>query len=399
MKYDFDKVIDRRQTGCAKWDMVESIFGDKDVLPMWVADMDFPVAAPITEAIRRRAEHEIYGYTVPGASVIESVVERVWQKYGWKIQPEWVVFTPGVVPALHVAVRAFTHPGDHVIAQGPVYYPFWAAIRDNGCTPADNELRLVNGRYEMDFADLRNRFRPREAMMPSPSRVAMMILCSPHNPVGRVWREEELAQVGDIAREKDIIVVSDEIHCELLFRGSKHIPFASLSPEIEQISITCMAPSKTFNIPGLQASSIIIPNQKLRNAFNAARAGILPQPNTFGLVALEAAYRYGDEWLEQLLDYLQGNLEFLIAYVSRNIPRLKVIKPEGTYLVWLDCRELGMGPMELRKFMRQRAKVGLDDGYLFSPGGAGFQRMNIACPRATLREALQRIERAVSDLG
>jgi cystathionine beta-lyase len=226
----------------------------------------------------------------------------------------------------------------------------------------------------------------------------MMVLCSPHNPVGRVWSKEELTKLGETVVTNGAIVVSDEVHCELVLRGSRHVPFASISQEFAHNAIVCMAPSKTFNLAGLRASSIIIPDAKLRNRFNVASAGIMPLPNIFGLVALEAAYRYGDEWLAQLLGYLQRNLEFLTEYIETRIPRIKVIKLEGTYLVWLDCLDLKMDPMELRRFMREEARVGLDDGFVFGPGGEGFQRMNIACPRAILEEALGRIESAVRTL-
>jgi len=398
MKYDFDRVIDRRDTDCAKWDSVEEIFGHGDVLPMWVADMDFPIARPITEALKKRTEHEIYGYTRPGQSLIESVVNRMQRKYNWKIEPEWIVFTPGIMPAIHVAVRAFTHPGDDVIIQEPVYYPFWSAVTDNGCRIAYSSLNLIDGHYEIDFKDLETKFGPRAGMMLSPSRARMMILCSPHNPTGRVWTREELTKMGQIIIKNDALMVSDEIHCEILFKGMKHTPFASISEEFEQHSVVCMAASKTFNLAGVAASAIIIPNENLRNTFNTTRGGILPRPNAFALKALEAAYREGDEWLEQVLDYLQVNLEFLIDYFRNRIPEIKAIIPEGTYLVWLDCRDLGMESMSLRTFMREKAKVGLDDGYLFGPSGAGFQRINIACPRLTLEEGLRRIEEAVNNL-
>ncbi len=397
MIYNFDLAADRSNTNCAKWSSVESIFGDKDVLPMWVADMDFPIAKPITEALRKRTEHEIYGYTQPYSSVIEAVTGRMKRKLGWEVKPEWIVFTPGVIPALHGAIKAFTHPGDEIIIQGPVYHPFWAAITDNGCSAVNNQLKLNNGHYEIDFEDLKSKFRPRVwGMRPSASRIKMMILCNPHNPVGRVWSKSELTRMGEIIIRNDTLMVSDEIHCELLFRGFEHVPFASISEEFEQHCIVFMAPSKTFNLAGLGASSIIIPNAKLRDKFTAARTGIMPRPNIFGLVALEAAYRYGDEWLDQILEYLQGNLDFLLEYFEERIPKIKVIKPEGTYLVWLDCRELGMDAMGLRAFMREKAKVGLDDGHIFGSSGVGFQRMNIACPRATLNEALKRIERAAN---
>ena len=398
MKYDFDRVENRRDTDSMKWDTGGSLFGDEDILPMWVADMDFSSAKPITEAIISRAGHQIFGYTLPGKSVTGAVVNRIQQKYGWKIDPEWIVFTPGVMPAIHAAIRAYTHPGDDIIIQGPVYYPFWSALHDCGCQVANNQLKLIDGHYEINYHDLISKFAPKDGMSPTASRARMMILCSPHNPVGRVWTREELVQMGEIVIRNKALMLSDEIHCELLFKGAKHTPFASISREFEQHSMICMAPSKTFNLAGLNASIIIIPNDELRLRFNAARHGIVTRVNLFGLTAMEAAYRYGDEWLGQLLEYLQGNLDYLIAYFEQKISKIEVIKPEGTYLVWLDCRKLGLDDAGLRKFVREKARVGLDDGYLFGPAGAGFQRINIACPRSTLSEALERIENAVNSL-
>jgi len=397
MKYDFDRVMVARSSDSLKWGKVECMFGGKNVLPMWIADMDFPVASPITEALKTRIEYEIYGYTFPSLSLIEAVVDRMQRNYDWKIKPEWVVFTPGVTPALHAAVKAFACPGDDVIVQEPVYYPFFPAIRNNGCHIANNQLRLTNGHYEIDFDELEGKFNPKAGMMPLASRTRMMILCSPHNPVGRVWTREELTRMGEIILRNNAVMVSDEIHCELLFKGSKHIPFASISKEFEQCSVICMAPSKTFNLAGLHASSIIIPNDELRNKFAGASDGIMSSVNILGLTAMEVAYRNGDEWLEQLLSYLQGNLEFLMQDLKEKIPKIRAIKPEGTYLVWLDCRELGLNPMNLRAFMREKARVGVDDGFLFGSSGDGFQRINIACPRSILEEALKRIEKAVND--
>lgn len=398
MKYDFDRAVNRKGTASMKWDTGNSLFGEEDILPMWVADMDFPSAKPITDAIIERAGHQVFGYTLPGKSVTEAIVDRIEQKYGWKINPEWIVFTPGVIPSIHAAIRAFTHPGDDIIIQGPVYYPFWSALHDCGCQVANNQLKLLDGRYEIDYNDLISKFALKDGMSPTASRIRMMILCSPHNPVGRVWTRDELVQIGEIVTERGALMLSDEIHCELLFKGAKHIPFASISKEFEQHSVLCMAPSKTFNLAGLNASIIIIPNDDLRLRFNAAKHGIVTRVNLFGLTAMEAAYRHGDEWLTQLLEYLQGNLDYLMAYLEQKIPGIEVIKPEGTYLVWLDCRKLGLDDAELRSFMRKKAKVGLDDGYLFGPSGSGFQRINIACPRSTLSEALLRIEEAVSRL-
>jgi cystathionine beta-lyase len=397
MKYDFDRVIDRIGSDSSKWD-VKSVFGSSDIIPLWVADMDFPIAKPITEAIRKRAEHEIYGYGSVRPSLIEAIVSRMQKKYQWKIEPEWIVFTPGVVPALNTAIRAFTHHGDEVIIQDPVYHPFWSAIEQSGCCIASNPLRLENGHYRFDLNDLEDKFAVKQGMRRGPSRVKMMILCNPHNPIGRVWSRDELIAVGKIITNHDSIMVSDEVHCELLYKGQNHVPFASISKEFEQNSVVCQGDSKTFNLAGVPASTIIIPNAKLRNSFSNARAGILPQPDVFGMVALEAAYRDGDEWLTQVLDYLQGNLDFMMTYIRERIPEISVIKPGGTYLVWLDCRKLGMDNLTMRSFFREKAKVGFDDGYIFGPAGAGFERMNIACPRSVLMEALNRIEKAIRNL-
>lgn len=397
MKYDFDQICSRKNTDCLKWDTVQSIFGHEDVIPMWIADMDFPVPQPIIEAIRKRAEHPCYGYTKPGIRVIETVVERIQRKFHWKIEPEWVVFTPGLIPALHFAVRTLTHPGDEVILQEPVYHPFFKAIISSGCQIINNGLKLVGGRYEMDYEDLESKFHSRGGMfLTNSSRVKAVILCNPHNPVGRLWDRKELIRMGEIVLRHGAVVIADEIHCEILFKGHRHTPFASISEEFEKNCILCISPSKTFNLAGLEISTVIIPNKKLRDEFSTMRSGILPESNLFGYLALEAAYRYGDEWLNQVLEYLQGNLDFMLDYFVNRIPRIKVIQPQGTYLIWLDCRELGMDNLALRSFMREKAKVGLDDGFLFGEGGSGFQRMNIACPRSILVEALGRIEGAVN---
>lgn len=398
MKYDFNRIYSRENTNCAKWDNMEELFGRKDIIPMWVADMDFPAARPIVDALKKRADHEFFGYTQPGPNLIKAVIDRLQRKFDWKINPEWIVFTSGVIPALGTAIRSLTHPGDEIILQEPVYYPFFPAVRSSGCQIITNELKLVNGRYEMDFNDLESKFLPRVGMHNHQGRIKAIILCNPHNPVGRLWDIEDLVRLGNIAIGHGATVISDEIHCEILFKGYKHKPFASISQEFEQNCIVCMAPSKTFNLAGLAASSIIIPNKRLRERFNEARAAIMPGPNLFGFTAMEAAYLYGDEWLEEMLEYLQGNLDMVLSYFEKNIPGIKIIKPQGTYLIWLDCRALGLDDMALRDFMRQKAKVGLDDGFLFGTGGSGFQRMNIACPRSILEEALSRLKTAVDCL-
>ncbi len=398
MKYDFDQLCDRDKTDCLKWDMMESIFGSGDLLPLWVADMDLPVAKPIIDALKKRVEHPFYGYTKPGSSVINSVVERMKRKFNWDISPEWIVFTPGVVPALHVAVRSLTHPGDEVILQEPTYHPFFPVVINSGCKIINNGLKLVNGRYVMDYDGLEEKFHPKTRPLNGPGRIKTIIFCNPHNPVGRLWKRDEIIRMGEIIIDNGAVVISDEIHCEILFKGNKHTPFASISKKFEQNCIVCMSPSKTFNLAGLEVSSIIIPNKKLRENFINTRSGIVPNPNLFGYTAMEAAYRYGDEWLEQVLDYLQENLNYLKNYFEKNIPRIKVIDPEGTYLIWLDCGDLGMDNNVLRSFMRENAKVCLEDGFIFGGSGSGFMRMNIACPRYILSEALKRIEKAVNQL-
>jgi cysteine-S-conjugate beta-lyase len=396
MKYDFDLKCDRTNTNCVKWDARKDVFGNEDVIPMWVADMDFPAAKPIVETLQKRAAHEFYGYTTTSPQLIESIVDRMQRKFNWKIQPEWIVLTPGVIPALSAAVRSLTHPGDEIILQEPVYFPFFQVVTNNGCKIVNNALKLKNGRYEMDFADLESKFQPAAGARLLHTRAKAIILCNPHNPIGRLWGKEEITQMGKIVIGNGAVVISDEIHCEILYKGYRHTPFAAISEEFAQNSIVCMAPSKTFNLAGLHASCIIIPNKKLRDNFSDQLAGIVPGPNVFGLVAMEAAFRYGDEWLTQMLDYLDGNLKFTLDYFTKNIPKIKVIKPQGTYLVWLDCRRLGMDNQSLSKFMREKAMVGFDDGFLFGAAGSGFQRMNIACPRSILTEALNRIEKAVN---
>lgn len=388
MKYDFDKLIDRRNTGSTKW-AVKRVFGHDDVLPLWVADMDFEVAEPIVEAIRKRAEHPVFGYTEPGDSLLEAIIDRMERKYAWKIKPEWILFTPGVVAAVNAAVKAFAEPGHYVVIQSPVYPPFWTAVTNNSCIVASNPLKFSGNRYEMDFRDLASQVENKNARL--------MILCSPHNPVGRVWTKEELETLGEIIIGKGGIVVSDEIHGEIIFKGHKHIPFASISDDFAKRSVVCIAASKTFNIPGLQTSVVIIPDEELRGRFNRARAGIMGSPGIFGFAALEAAFRYGDEWLEQVLDYIEANVDFTLEYLREKIPEIKAVKPEGTYLLWLDCRSLGMDCRGLSEFFRERARVGLNDGYTFGPEGEGFMRLNVGCPRSILEEALRRIERAVKE--
>lgn len=388
MRYDFDKVVERRNTNSTKWDSVAALFGSEDVLPLWVADMDFRIPQPIIDAISERIKHPVFGYTRVSSSTIDAVLERLETKYGWKVSPEAVIVTPGVVPAVNAAVKAYAGEGGAVVVQSPAYPPFWATGPNNKVRTVTNLLRLEGGRYEMDFNALERAF--------AESGAKAMILCSPHNPVGRVWTREELVKLGEIALKAGAVVISDEIHCELIYKGFKHVPFASISPEFTANSVTCFSPSKTFNIPGMHCSVAIIPDEELRKRFNEARSGIQGSPDFLAVIAMEAAFRYGDEWLEQVMDYIEGNLEFLLKYMEERIPAIKPIRPEGTYLVWLDCRGLGIDdPKELQRFFSEKAKVGMNAGYTFGPGGEGFMRMNIACARSILEEALKRIEEAV----
>jgi cystathionine beta-lyase len=313
------------------------------------------------------------------------------RRYKWEIKREWIVFTPGVVPAINFAIKAFTNAGDKVIVQTPVYYPFFSSIESNGRYVLNNPLILKNGRYEMDLADLRQKVKD--------PRSRLIILCSPHNPVGRVWSREELSELGDICIDNGVLVVSDEIHSDLVYPGVVHTNFASISEKFADNSITCTSASKTFNLAGLQISNIIIPNQWIRQIYeNSVFSVGISQPNAFAEVAVKAAYDECEDWLEEFLKYLKGNLDFLKEFIKEKIPKVKVIEPEGTYLCWLDFREVEPDPKKLEQIMLRVAKVAFDEGYIFRDGGAGFERVNMACPRPILKEALNRIADALSNL-
>lgn len=390
MKYDFDEVIDRVHSASQKWDELQNRFGVSDVIPMWVADMDFQSPLPVIQALTKQVEHGVYGYTIRPDSYFEAIIDWMQRRHHWSIDREWIAHTPGILPAIAVIINSFTQPGDKIIIQPPVYHPFSRIIKSLGRQAVNNPLKLENGRYTMDFADL-------EAKIDS--SVKILVLCNPHNPVGRVWSREELEMLGHICMKNKILVISDEIHCDLVYKGHTHEPFASISKEFADHSFTCIAPSKTFNIAGLQTSSIIIPNDRLRDVCNESINSLsIGSPNVFGMIATEIAYRSGEEWLEQVIDYLQGNLDFTVRYFHENIPQMKVIQPEGTYLVWLDCRELGLAIDELDTFMLTKARVAMNEGYSFGEGGAGFMRMNIACPRSILASSLRQIEDAVNFL-
>lgn len=387
-KINFNIVVNRKNTNCLKYDFAVRRGRPENVLPLWVADMDFKVAPEITQEIEKRVAHGIFGYSEVKEEYFEAVAAWMEQKHGWRVKEDWLVKTPGVVFALAMAVQAFTEPGDAVIIQQPVYYPFSEVIADNGRRIVDNTLELKeDGKYHINFEDFEQKVKE--------NHVKLFLLCSPHNPVGRVWTKEELKKIAAICRKYDVIVVSDEIHEDFVFNG-KHQVFADLSEDAKNRTITCTAPSKTFNLAGLQVSNIWIANPTLREKFKKqiAAAGY-SQLNTLGLTACEAAYRYGGEWHAELLGYLKSNLNFLREFLQTRLPEVKLIEPEGTYLVWLDFGSLGLTEEQREELLTKKAGIWLDSGAIFGAAGEGFERINIACPRSILKDALERIERAV----
>ena len=386
-QYNFDEIIDRTGTSCVKWDIREMFFKKQDVLPMWVADMDFKTPDFIVDAVKQRAEHPVYGYTIRPESYYTSLINWIDKKHRWKIDKDWVIFSPGIVPAVNMAVMAYTKPGDKIIVQPPVYFPFFGAVKDNGRQLVNNQLKLNNGRYDMDFEDLEKQID---------NRTRMIIISNPHNPGGSAWTKEELTRLGEICIKHNLILISDEIHSDLAIPPNKHTVAANLSKEIAGVTVTMMAPSKTFNLAGMASSSVIISNEKLRNDFQIMLDRVhVGMRNLFGMVASEAAYTHGEEWLNQMLIYVKGNIDFMEEYISKNIPKVKMIRPEATYMVWLDFRELAMDNDTLKQFIIEKAGLGLNDGPVFGPGGEGFQRINLACPRAYVEEAMNRLENAI----
>ena len=389
--YDFDRIVDRRNTDCLKYDFAVQRGRPKDVLPFWVADMDFSIAQEIEDALVKRCQHGIFGYSEATDGYFAALQNWYLKHFNWQVQRPWLIKTPGVVFALAMAVKAFTEPGDGVLVQQPVYYPFTEVIRDNDREVVNAPLALVNGHYEIDFADL-------EQKLADP-KVKLMFLCSPHNPVGRVWTKEELLKVGDLCLKYNVITVSDEIHSDFVWDDNAHTPFATLGEEYQQNCIVCTAPSKTFNLAGLQVSNIFIPNQKLRRAFRKQiDAAGYSQLNTLGLVACQAAYAYGEEWLTQVKAYIRSNITFVDDYLKQNLPQIKMLPIEGTYLVWLDCSALGMTADEREQWLWHEAKLWLDGGGIFGKEGEAFERINVACPRATLLQSLEQLKAAVVGL-
>ncbi|MHB8061513.1 MAG: MalY/PatB family protein [Ruminiclostridium sp.] len=392
MKYNFDEIIDRKNTNSLKYDFAVKRGKPEDIIPLWVADMDFRTPPEVTEALVKSSQHGIFGYSETNQDYFSTLQKWYAQNFEWDIQPSWLIKTPGIVFAIAMAIRAFTCRGDSIIIQTPVYYPFAETILANERLLVNNSLLYENGAYHIDFDDF-------EAQVTA-KNVKLFILCNPHNPVGRVWTREELIRLGDICVEHGIIVVSDEIHADFIYDGYKHIIFSSLKHEYSDITITCTAPSKTFNLAGLQVSNIFIANRDLKGKLKAeiGKSGY-SQINTMGLVACKAAYDHGKEWLEQLKKYLAGNLMLVRNFLLERLPQIKLVEPEGTYLVWLDFKALKLSEDELDSLIVNEAKLWLDRGAMFGEVGKGFQRINIACPRKILERALLQLEKAINSLG
>jgi cystathionine beta-lyase len=389
---DFDTVVERRNTDCLKYDFAVRRGRPENVLPLWVADMDFKTSSLILDEIHKRTEHGIFGYTESRDSYFEAVAGWQKQMHGWEVKREWLRKTPGVVFALAMAVKAYSKAGDSVLIQQPVYYPFSEVIEDNERKVVSNDLVLgKDGKYHIDFDDFEKKIVE--------NHIPLFLLCSPHNPTGRVWTREELTRMGEICVKHNVIVVSDEIHEDFVFGDRKHIVFASLSKEFENISITCTSPAKTFNLAGLQISNIFIPNSGLRHKFRKQiDAAGYSQLNTLGLTACEAAYRYGHTWYHAMMSYVELNISFIKEYLEKELPQIRMTEHEGTYLVWLDFRELGLSESELEKLVVRKANLWLDSGAVFGKSGSGFQRINAACPRSILRQALEQLKEAVSTI-
>lgn len=383
--YNFDELIDRTNTNSIKYDARKMFFGKEDVLPLWVADMDFRTPDFIVDAVKKRAEHEVFGYTFRGESYNQSIVNWLKRRHNWEIKPEWISFSPGVVAGLTMAIEAFSKPSDGVIVQPPVYFPFFDSVKGSGREMIENPLKLENGRYYFDLEDLKRKITP---------TTRLLLLCNPQNPGGMAWNEQELTEMAKICLENKILIISDEIHSDLIFDGYKHTPLAGISEEFAQNCVVCMAPSKTFNTAGLTTSFLVIPNKRHFVAYERVmRLPHLHMGNIFGTAALEAAYTHGDEWLAQLMPYLKGNYDFLEQFFAKNLPGVKVMKPEATYLIWLDFSVFGLTDEALNQKLIDGG-IGLNRGTQFGKQGNGFMRINIGCPRSIMEEALERIKQA-----
>ena len=386
-KFDFDTIVDRRNTNSIKHDFATWRGKPEGVIPLWVADMDFPAPPCVIEALTKKANHGIFGYSDTTEEYDAVLADWFRRRFHWQIESDWLIKTPGIVTAIYIAIQAFTDLGAAVLIQQPVYHPFAAAIQKTNRQLVVNELALKDKRYEIDFDDFAEKIIR--------NKVKLFILCSPHNPVGRVWTKEELIRMGEICLRHNVLVIADEIHADIIYPPHVHHVFADLRPEFLGFTITCTAPSKTFNLAGLHLSNLFIANEELRKSFlRAYQVAGLDGVNIMGIVAGEAAYKDGEEWLEELNVYLKGNYDFLADYIAKELPSLKLIKAEGTYLAWLDFRKWGLSPVELDDFVTNKAGLWLNAGTMFGIGGAGFQRMNFACPRSILLKALEQLKKA-----
>lgn len=388
-KYNFDRVVDRVGTDCVKWDFRTNCSpkAQKDGLPFWIADMDFECAEPIIEALHNKIDHKIFGYSSNNSDkYFDAVCGWYKRRFNWEINREDIVFSPGVVPAVAILVRILTNSGEGVIVQKPVYYPFEAKIKINNREVVNNSLIYENGTYRMDYADLEEKAKC--------DNNKVLVLCSPHNPVGRVWRKEELKKVVEICKKYDLWIISDEIHSDLIRKGFKHTPLQSLCPEYKEKIVTCIAPSKTFNLAGMQLSNIIVNNKELKKKYQdeVTAVGVGTSPNPFAIVATIAAYNESEDWLNELNQYLDNNIKFIDEYLKENLPKVKLVYPEGTYLVWLDFTAYGLNEVELEDLMFKKANVLFDEGYIFGKEGIGFERINIACSQSLLKECMDRLK-------
>jgi len=387
MNYNFDKEINRIGTDSVKYDLRRKVFGTEDVLPMWVADMDLETPQFVRDAVKERASHQVYGYSYKPESYYKSIVNWLETQHNWKIHSKDITFSPGVVPGLVLSVLAFTQVGDKIIVQPPVYFPFFTTIKDNGRQIVHNNLIQKEGYYSMDFEGLKSQID---------SRTSMIIISNPHNPVGRAWEKEELEELIEICEKNDILIISDEIHSDLVFAPNKHIPLASVSDKAKARTLTFMAPSKTFNMAGLSSSFVVISNRKLKKIYNSYLESYhLYLGNIFGTVATQAAYSDGKNWVREMKSYIEENIDYVKAFIDSNLPQIKLRKPEATYLLWLDFSDLDLSDKELNQFLIQKANLGLNQGVVFGNGGEGFMRMNVACPKATVVKAMEQLKVAL----
>ena len=390
MKFNFDKIIDRTNNFSAKWSEMNKNFGTNNLLPMWVADMDFLTAPCVMEALKDRLEQGIFGYTTRPSSYNESIVNWLDNRFSWKINQEWLMFSPAVITSISLLIQNLTQKNDKIMIQEPVYSPFHSIVESNERNLVISPLvKLDDGSYVMDYEDIEAKIKD----------VKVFILCNPHNPVGRVWTREELTRLGEICLKHNVLIISDEIHSDIILKNHKHTPFASISKEFRENTITCMAPTKTFNLAGLQSSFLVISNPYYYEVMDKAFSILdIKRNNAFSLVATEAAYNYGEDWLYELIKYIEDNVDFAIDYIKNHIPQLKVKKPEGTYLLWVDFSNLNVDKKDLKNALINKGRIALSDGSSFGIGGDGYYRINLACPRSMVLEGLKRIEFAINSL-